>query len=958
MLHKKNSYIYSLEGKDVYNKVLKIKEGKKRKATLDYSIETIKIEDFSKEILNKRRYENLFFQDDEGKQYTNAIINMTFEYNAYEYNLLTLKKEKYYVHYTENLESKDLKEIEFKNGLYIDEKDNIIAVKLDEIGDKNIKLPKGFKYDKNDDYRIKLTTSGFNVIDSADDIREKLYKNGFKLEFDNKNKKNEVVEYVRFKRSGGASRVGKCLFIRQELYKKILEWSYMGLTFDEDEEIDLAGLQAYIALTTSAIIDTITIKPENILLIDDFESSFEDKVMVTEITKEKCIDNDGNISWRDRLHTVPKTITITNKIWDGESILDESVFEEYKYKNKGFLLGRNQFFKSACFNGKIQKFFKDHNITEISQLKGKTIAKDIKDIKLITTPSSIKFLKYGTWEQWISRLDSTFGIVKYDKPTHYFKGRMVQTHYQLLNTLPFTEDEMHEFLKPSLDYIKLLKTDMRVFREHLHIKIKENIEYGDMNSTDEFIMTMLQLNNRFEYTKLFKKFRKDSISSYVKNIKRGHVLVNGNYSVLCGNSIEMLESACGLFEGNSYLDKDEVMSLNFECNEEIIGSRSPHVTMGNIFLCKNADKNKRDLILKYFNATKQIVYVNSIKNNLLERLSSADFDSDTMLMSNNKILIKLAKIYYDIFLVPTSNVSARKVPRKNTPEQLCDLDIKTSKNLIGEIINCSQILNSMLWDLVNKGVDINDDEIQKLYADISQLDVMSCIEIDKAKKEFSIDNQLELDCIRNKYISKKKKPMFFKFLAKEKGNKINKDKYREYKTSMDYLIKIMNKEVNSMNRVRNTNEQMTTFGDIFSKENKIDLHSINSYKTNNIINSYNILKSNIGAVWNNQIKSNEDKFNECQLLKDDFMNYLKKCNLDCRDIKKIIIQINNLMNDKEISNTYRTLLSNIYTVYKDEFTKIFEDTKDKFETLHMTNNIENDKKYIKLYDILYEIKQN
>ena len=92
MLEKKNSYIYSFEGKDVYNKVLKVKENKKRKATLDYSLETIKIEELAKNILNKRRYENLFFQV-EDKQYTNAIINMTFKYNAYEYNMLTLKKE-------------------------------------------------------------------------------------------------------------------------------------------------------------------------------------------------------------------------------------------------------------------------------------------------------------------------------------------------------------------------------------------------------------------------------------------------------------------------------------------------------------------------------------------------------------------------------------------------------------------------------------------------------------------------------------------------------------------------------------------------------------------------------------------------------------------------------------------------------------------------------------------------
>ena len=99
------------------------------------------------------------------------------------------------------------------------------------------------------------------------------------------------------------------------------------------------------------------------------------------------------------------------------------------------LLLRNRFFKSCCFHTNIQQFFADNNITGINQLNGKTFAKDIADIKLSTNPSSIKYLKYGSFEQWIENLDPTFGIVKFDKPPQFFMGEMVQTHYQLLNTL-------------------------------------------------------------------------------------------------------------------------------------------------------------------------------------------------------------------------------------------------------------------------------------------------------------------------------------------------------------------------------------------------------------------------------------------------------------------------------------------------------------------------------------------
>ena len=71
---------------------------------------------------------------------------------------------------------------------------------------------------------------------------------------------------------------------------------------------------------------------------------------------------------------------------------------------------------------------------------------NISDIKIITTPSSIKYCKFGTIEQWLNLIETTFGIVKHEKPTHYFDGRMVSCHYQLINTLQLTEKEVQTLL--------------------------------------------------------------------------------------------------------------------------------------------------------------------------------------------------------------------------------------------------------------------------------------------------------------------------------------------------------------------------------------------------------------------------------------------------------------------------------------------------------------------------------
>ena len=123
---------------------------------------------------------------------------------------------------------------------------------------------------------------------------------------------------------------------------------------------------------------------------------------------------------------------------------------------------------------------------------------------------------------------------------------------------------------------------------------------------------------------MFKTFKRDLVKAYRNNIKRGHVLVNGNYSTLFGNALEMLQSSCGLFNGTSLLEIDEVYTKNFDYETETVNSRSPHVANGNVWVSKNCTKEKGILLDKYFNLSKQIVIINSMNNNVLETLSGSD----------------------------------------------------------------------------------------------------------------------------------------------------------------------------------------------------------------------------------------------------------------------------------------------------------------------------------------------
>ena len=131
-------------------------------------------------------------------------------------------------------------------------------------------------------------------------LREHFYTNGFCV---------NGVHYVRYKRSAGSSREGRCLFIDERLFRAMNKWSDCGLK----EQKDLASWESYKALSLSSVKGTVEIPLEGILFVPDYKSTFTEEVVSVEI-------KDGSLCAEQ------KQAQITNDIWDGESLLDESLF--------------------------------------------------------------------------------------------------------------------------------------------------------------------------------------------------------------------------------------------------------------------------------------------------------------------------------------------------------------------------------------------------------------------------------------------------------------------------------------------------------------------------------------------------------------------------------------------------------------------------------------------------------
>lgn len=153
-----------------------------------------------------------------------------------------------------------------------------------------------------------------------------------------------------------------------------------------------------------------------------------------------------------------------------------------------------------------------------------------------------------------------------------------------------------------------------------------------------------------------------------------------------------------------------------------------------------------------------------------------------MLITDDKLLVECAERYKDYFKVSVCGISSMG----KSGQTLSELDHDTSENKIGEIVNLSQKLNSIIWNEMHGGAPM--EKILEIYNDVCKLAVLSGLEIDKAKRAYdNVNVGKELSALRKKY--NRPAPIFFKEID-EKGKE---NEYAFYDTAMDYIYQAVKK---------------------------------------------------------------------------------------------------------------------------------------------------------------------
>lgn len=571
---------------------------------------------------------------------------------------------------------------------------------------------------------------------SYEDIRIKFYEEGFTLEYID----GERIHYSMLYRTGAKGKMGEVMFINSNLFECVNKWMSMGT----EHTHKVVEYLSYKSLSASAICDTITMNPDNVLILKDAESVCSCVAKQVMVENGECVVKTG-------------TFDMANVLWDGMALIESA--------GKGMILLRNLFFKACALKTKLQLFFQDwckennvdYDTFELTDMFGvKHLAKQI---RMITTDKAIKWLKFSevdylSWIKAIKDNNSIWGVVKTDHPSKL--GMLQQLSYQMVNSLPCTKEDINELAENSKNYLYRIKQDNDEFEIYLRANANFINHY-------EMLADLYAQNHEFVNTVWFKSEKKTIISNYSDRLKKGKITVNGDNLTLFGNPYGLLMYAVGddYLQDTTLQHEEGVIqcyTTRFNFGDYLCAIRNPHNSPNNVAYLHNVYSAEME---KYFNFSDNIIAINGIKTDIQSRLNGCDYDSDFSLVTNNEIMVKCAKECYQKYPTIINGLKESGLTYENNNKSFALIDNKCSKSRmgIGWSSNLAQLSLSYYWTTHN----------QAYYNNFVILSVIAQIIIDSVKRSYEVDGMNIIKQISNSDCMKRFKnkgdlPVFMKLI--------------------------------------------------------------------------------------------------------------------------------------------------------------------------------------------------
>lgn len=519
------------------------------------------------------------------------------------------------------------------------------------------------------------------------------------------------IKYKRFLGTNGGIKHSTIVYVNEELCPELKKRLDNGRSMNV--ALVPAKLEAYQALVCSG--STPIPEPKGIIVVDDCITRFKENVILLN-------DEDSD----EPIMTTVSDYEIEHNDSDGFGLMlpgySRRVNQYLTGNGEQTISGMNTRF--AWEKGMVytfdyiefaEKVAGSYTITDVWGDK-----RDIRDAEVILTASMLKLWNcYSSWEDYYENCKKNNYRFSTPKITPNKLENVRNTNYQFLQSYSFTDEELAELCKPTIDEIKgVLGMDYRK-----SILFLAGFGLNDINAFNDSLdccIRALMIDKRMINDPFIRRRIWNMIRKRVEMAKRGAIKINANFAMISGDPYALAQSIFGL-EVTGLLKAGEVYHKYWidKGSDEIACFRAPMTCHNNIRkmkLCKSEEAKH------WYQYISTAAILNAF-DSACEAMNGADKDGDTNMDTDNPIILK------NTLNSPTIMCMQRKAEKKiPTEEDIIAANKLAFNDDIGTITNH---VTSMIE--VQSGFDKNSDEYKVLDYRIMCGQLFQQNSIDRAK---------------------------------------------------------------------------------------------------------------------------------------------------------------------------------------------------------------------------------
>lgn len=454
---------------------------------------------------------------------------------------------------------------------------------------------------------------------------------GFTIDYGLVDGKECKVTYRRLLGTNGGIKNSTIVYVNQNIYDKLKAKIDNGRNMNV--KLVPAKLEAYQALVCSGSIPLPM--PKGFIVVKDCITKFKENVYLI----DDSVDGEPKLTYEENYE-------IEHNDSDGYGLMLPS----YSKKVNEYLTGKvdktvsGMNIRYAWTKGMLYTFdfieFAENvaGTYEIVDVWGQK--RDIRDAEVILTESMLKlWSSYDSWEDYFNNCEKNHYQFSATKTTPDKLESVRDTNYQFLQSYEFTDEELYELCKPTIDEIKdVLGLDYRKSLAFLcGFNLNDDNVFND--NTADFVKALMiepnLINDPFIRKKIYRMIKKR-----IEMGMKGSIRINANYAMISGDLFALAQSMFGL-KVTGLLKAHEVYHKYWidKGANEIVCFRAPMTCHNNI---RKMTLSKSEEAAYWYRYVDTALIFNAF-DSACEAMNGADKDGDTNMCTDNPIIVRNTK---------------------------------------------------------------------------------------------------------------------------------------------------------------------------------------------------------------------------------------------------------------------------------------------------------------------------